>query len=223
MKPPLPLRALFALTASAALASGAQAAVFTLSGQARHHNDHIVIDISVAAGSQVSLWTDSWLSGLNFDPQLFLARAGVILQGDDDGGSLIHPGAGFYDAGLQFTATTAGSYRLVLNASSNDALGNTLGDGFAYDGQAPIALADWNQPGYDINANDQKGGFWRLTLSGVEQASVVPEPATWALWLPALLGLGLASRRRRLKGCTMGLPAAQAGASNCSSRCSRSP
>ena len=119
------------------------------------------------------------------------------MQSDNDGGSLVNPAAGYYDAGLQFTAAAAASYRLVLNASSNDALGSTLGDGFLYDGQAPIPLADWNQPGYDINANDQKGGFWRLTLSGVELAATVPEPATWALLLPALLALGLARRSGR--------------------------
>ena len=187
---------LAALLAMAALPFSAPAAVVTLSGHAVNHNDNIVINFSVAAGSSISLWTDSWQSGLNFDPQLFLARDGVIVQSDNDGGSLVNAAAGYYDAGLQFTAATAGNYRLVLNASSNDAVGSTLGEGFLYDGQAPIALADWNQPGYDVNANDQKGGFWRLTLSGVEQATV-PEPGSLALLVPALLALSMTVRRRR--------------------------
>ena len=183
--------------AIAALSLGAQAADLTFSGQAVNHNDKIVIDFQVAAGSQVSLWTDSWQSGLNFDPQLFLASGGAIVNADNDSGSLVNAGAGYYDAGLQFTAAAAGSYRLVLNASSNDARGTTLAQGFSYDADTPIKLADWNQPGYDINANDQKGGFWRLHLSGVEQATAVPEPAGWMLLLPGLLALSLVGRRRR--------------------------
>lgn len=183
-----------ALTASAL---GAQAADVSLSGLATNHNDKIVIDLQVAAGAQVSLWTDSWQSGLNFDPQLFLTWGGAIVSADDDGGSLVNAGAGYYDAGLQFTAGTAGTYRLVLNAASNNALGSTLSQGFTYDADAPIALADWNQPSYDVNANDQKGGFWRLHLSGVEQAAVVPEPGSVALLLAGLLSISLAVRRQQ--------------------------
>lgn len=183
--------------ALAASSLGAHAADFSFSGQAVNHNDRIVIDFQVAAGSSVSLWTDSWQSGLNFDPQLFLASGGTIVQADDDGGSLVNAGAGYYDAGLQFTAATAGSYRLVLNAASNNALGATLAQGFAYDADAPIRLADWNQPSYDLNANDQKGGFWRLHLSGVQQAAVVPEPASAALLLAGLLSVSLALRRQQ--------------------------
>lgn len=184
--------------ALAALSLSAQAADLTFSGQAVNHNDQVVIDFQVAAGNTVSLWTDSWQSGLNFDPQLFLANSGrAIISTDNDSGSLVNAAAGYYDAGLQFTATAAGSYRLVLNASSNDALGTTLPQGFVYDADVPIKLVDWNQPGYDINANDQKGGFWRVHLSGVEQAAVVPEPDRAALLMAGLLGIALVVRQRQ--------------------------
>lgn len=181
-------------------ATTAQAADLSLSGQAVNHNDKIVIDFQVAAGSTVSLWTDSWQSGLNFDPQLFLASGGVIVNADDDSGSLINASAGYYDAGLQFTAVAAGSYRLVLNAASNNAdIGAPLAQGFTYDGDTAIKLADWNQPSYDPNANDQKGGFWRLNLSGVEQAAVVPEPGSIGLMLAGLLSIALVVRQRQRK------------------------
>ena len=192
-------RLALALATFAALPLAAPAADLSFSGQAVNHNDKIVIDFQVAAGSTVSLWTDSWQSGLNFDPQLYLARAGAIVGHSDDNeiASLASAGAGYYDAGLQFTATTAGSYRLVLDAASNDALGTTLAQGFAYDSSTPIKLADWNQPSYDVNANDQKGGFWRVNLSGVTQASVVPEPGRVALMWAGLLSMALVLRQRR--------------------------
>ncbi|MFG6443145.1 DVUA0089 family protein [Roseateles sp. LKC17W] len=183
----------------ATAALGAQAADLSFSGQAINHNDKIVIDFQVAAGSTVSLWTDSWQSGLNFDPQLFLSSGGTFVLNDDDGGSVVNAGAGHYDAGLQFTALSAGSYRLVLNAASNNALGNTLAEGFSYDADTPIALADWNQPSYDLNANDQKGGFWRLNLSGVAQAAVVPEPGRVALLLAGLAGIAFSVRLRQTR------------------------
>lgn len=188
---------LLALALTALSLGTAQAADLSFSGLAVNHNDKIVIDFQVAAGSSISLWTDSWQSGLNFDPQLYLASGGLITSADNDGGSLVSASAGYFDAGLQFTATAAGTYRLVLNASSNDALGPQLSDGFAYDADAPIPLVNWNQPGYDINANDQKGGFWRVHLNGVEQAAVVPEPAGWAMLMAGLLMLGSLGRRRR--------------------------
>ncbi|MFG6490181.1 DVUA0089 family protein [Roseateles sp. BYS78W] len=195
------LLALALLATLSALPLAAQAADLSFSGQAVNHNDKIVIDFQVAAGSTVSLWTDSWQSGLNFDPQLYVARGGVIVDHNDDNeiASLASAGAGYYDAGLQFTATAPGGYRLVLSAASNDARGTTLAQGFAYDGSTPIKLADWNQPSYDVNANDQKGGFWRVNLSGVETATVVPEPGRISLMLAGLLSIALVVRKRQGK------------------------
>ena len=80
-------------------------------------------------------------------------------------------------------------------AAGNAALGSLLSDGFSYDAETPIAIGQWNQPSYDINANDQKGTFWRLHFSGVDQVSAVPEPAS-ALLL-ALGGLVLLGARAR--------------------------
>jgi hypothetical protein len=89
----------------------------------------------------------------------------------------------------------AGQYRVTLAAAVNASNGSLLSQGFAYDSETPIPLALWNQPTYDPNANDQKGGFWQLRFSQVDSVSVVPEPASWLL-----LGLGVAalSLRRRL-------------------------
>ncbi len=172
-------------------AAPAAAADFSFSGQIRFHNDVVQVDFSLAqAATNVRLWTDSWLSGLNFDPAMALWSAAgndfsLISEVDDADG--IGPGQGFYDTGLVLPTLAAGNYRVTLVAAFNAANGTLLSQGFSYGSQTPILLTAWNQPSYDPNANDQKGGFWRLNLSGVSQASVVPEPAAWQL-----LGLGLA-------------------------------
>lgn len=185
------------LGALLALAGASHAADLTLSGQFSVHKDQAVIDFSLGTGGPVRLWTDSWQSGLNFDPLLTLFSAsGVLMSSFDDNDGSVDASAGYFDAGQAFGFLQPGHYRLVLTASSNDALGLSLADGFTYDADAPIALVDWNQPGYDINANDQKGGFWRVQLSGVDQAAVVPEPASVALLIAGLAGLGGWLRRR---------------------------
>lgn len=191
-----------ALAVSAGLASpGAQAADFTRSGSLVYNTDVVQIDFTVSTSGAVRLWTDSWQAGLNFDPVLGLFSAtGALLQvGDDtsDPAALL-PGQGGYDSQLLLPALAAGQYRLTLSASSNDPLGPTLADGFLLAGTVPVLISEWNQPSYDINKNDQKGGAWQVHLDGVDAVSVVPEPASQALLLAGLLaGVAVVAARRR--------------------------
>ena len=189
--------ALATLALSGSLA--AQAADFDFSGQLIYQKDLVQFDFNLVTAGTVSIWTDSWQSGLNFDPQLSLFDGSHALQlVFADGGDSVSVTAGSFDDGQVFSSLAAGQYRLTLSAFSNAPSGLQLSNGFSYDSAAPIALADWNQPGYDINANDQKGGAWRVHLNGVEQAAVVPEPASVLMMLVGLLGIaGIARRRQR--------------------------
>lgn len=181
--------------------TGALAADFTVSGQITSHKDIVSIDMSVTSpATNVSLWTDSWMAGLNFDPiaALWVANGADytrVSEVDDD--DTLAAGQGFYDTGMQFANLAAGQYRVTLAASPNAANGTLLSQGFAHDSQAAILLTAWTQPSYDPNANDQKGGFWRVSFSNVDSVSVVPEPAS--LVLMALGLAGLATRARRLQ------------------------
>lgn len=192
---PLLRRGMAALALGCA-AFGAQADAFSLSGNARFHTDVVRIDFQVGAASEVRLWTDSWQSGLNFDPLLAVFDP-LTLVGFNDDDDTIAAGQGYYDAGLVFSQLAAGHYRLTLSAAPNEPLGPGWADGFSFDGQAPIRIARWDQPGRDIDANDQKGSFWQVNLSGVTQATVVPEPGSLALMLGGLGALIGLSRRRR--------------------------
>jgi hypothetical protein len=196
------LRQRIALAATLALAGAtAQAADFTLNGSIGFHNDVVQIDFALAApGLNVKIWSDSWLSGLNFDPATALwvasgADFSLVQTNDDD--DTVAPGQGYYDTGLSLASLSAGHYRLTLLASSNDVSGSLLSQGFAYSGQTPIPLSQWNQPSYDPNANDQKGGDWQLHFSGVDSVSAVPEPAAAWLLLTGLAGVVLSTRRGR--------------------------
>jgi hypothetical protein len=197
---PLKLKQAAAVLSLALAALGAQASDATFAGQLRYDTDVVRIDFTLANASSVDFWTDSWQAGLNFDPTLsmFDASGHLIATGDDtpDFGAL-HPGQGGYDSGIAATLG-AGHYTLTLSASGNDALGPTLADGFSLAGTPPILVSEWNQPSYDINKNDQKGGFWELRLSGIDSASVVPEPAQVLTMLGglALFAMGLKRKSR---------------------------
>jgi PEP-CTERM motif len=194
----------FRLSAALALAlgtAGAHAADFTLAGQITFHNDVVQLDFTLAApGTDVKIWTDSWQSGLNFDPiaALWVQSGGnytLLAEVDDD--DTVGTGQGFYDTGFSLANLAAGQYRVTLAASFNGATGTLLSQGFAYDDEAPILLTQWNQPSYDPNANDQKGGFWRVNFAGVDAVSVVPEPSSWLLMALGLGALALQARPAR--------------------------
>lgn len=178
----------------------AKSADFSFSGHLTYNTDVVQVAFTLDLdASHVRLWTDSWQSGLNFDPTLTLwakQGTGYGLVGDNDDESSLDPGQGFYDSGLSLSALAAGQYLLTLGAAPNYASGSLLSNGFAFDGTAPILIPQWNQPSYDINANDQKGSFWQLNLSGVDSAAAVPEPSGLSLVL-AGMGVMLTVARRR--------------------------
>jgi len=177
-----------AATAALAMAAGAQASDFVLSGTSSVNTDVAMVDFSLAsAGEYVGAWTDSFLNGANFDPNIMLwQKQGsdyVLVAQNDDNPDLGSTQTAF-DAGLQMTTLAAGDYRVSISLTGNDASGGKLSQGFTLTGTSPTALSS--------------GGFWRLNLTNVDSASVVavPEPESWALMLAGLAGLGVMRRRR---------------------------
>ena len=203
MKLNLIFRALAVVVLASGLANGAYAADTIESGQLTYNTDVVEIDFTLTSAGAVTLWTDSWMAGLNFDPSLSLFDAGLALlaTGDDTSDpALLLPGQGGYDSQIRFASLAAGLYHLTLTASGNDPLGTTLGDGFSLVGTTPILISEWNQPSYDINANDQKGPLWRIHLDGITAVSPVPEPSEIALMLGGLALVGGVARRRNARG-----------------------
>lgn len=197
--PPFIRPAAIAAAALALSSLQAKAANFSFDGDLAYNTDVVQVAFTLnAASSQVRLWTDSWTEGLNFDPTLTLwiqDGSGYTLVGDNDDDHTIDSAQGFYDAGLSLATLMEGQYLVTLGAAPNYANGAQLSQGFALDGSTPTLISQWMQPSHDINANDQKGTFWRLNLSGVDTATTVPEPATAALILAGLSAM-LLSRRR---------------------------
>lgn len=194
----LNFRGAFTALALAVTAAASQAADITRTGDLVYDTDVVRLSFTLAAAGSVEFWTDSWQAGKNFDPtvSVFDASGQWLGTGDDvPGSSPTHAGQGAYDSELILTALPAGQYTLTLSASGNDPVGSTLAQGFSLDGTTPIRIADWDQPSYDINEDDQKGTAWSLHLSGVDRVSTVPEPASIVLMMAG--GLLLVGGRRR--------------------------
>ncbi len=192
------------ILAALALAVGAAAAhavPVVRSGNLVDNTDVVEIAFTLASAAPVSIWTDSWSAGLNFDPTISVFDAAstlLVATGDDTPDpTLLHAGQGGYDGELDFTLLAAGRYVLTLSASGNDPVGPTLAAGFSLAGTTPIAIADWNQPSYDINRNDQKGTFWRVNVEGSSAVAAVPEPSEIVMLTVGLAVVAALVRRRR--------------------------
>ncbi|MCX7086764.1 MAG: DVUA0089 family protein, partial [Methylococcales bacterium] len=162
----------------------AQASILHFEGDIANHNDIARVDFSLAAGmTDVSVWTDSSQSNLNFDPlaALWNANTGERIAENDDNASINLLSQTAFDSGFHLTSLAAGDYFFTLAVSDNFAVGSTISKGFSFDGTTPIPLADWTP--------DAKGTHWSIWLNGVDAIPTVPIPGTVWLLGSAMLGL----------------------------------
>lgn len=216
-----PSRWTTALACVAGLAMGtAQAADFTFSGNFTNDNDVLLFNFSVGAPSTVTVFSSSWLYGDppagagngGFDPMLGIWTAtGNLIEFQDDGGnagSTLVNGTPFSHGVWDSYYTVnlaAGNYIASVTQYSNFNNGESLADGFSYDGNPnftfDLGYGGATQPLFNgvWDSNDPRTSFWQFHLLNVAEAEIapVPVPAPLPLLLSGLATLAFAGRRRK--------------------------
>jgi len=192
------MKKLITVAILAALASHANAALFHFTGNITYNTDVVQINFNLNQdATNVRVWTDSFQSGVNFDPitALWNRTTGALIRQDDDNPSVNPATQTYYDSGFTLASLAAGQYAFTIAAYNNWA-GASLSDPFSFTANSvtPVRIEDWCQPA-SSNCSNQKGTFWSVWLDGVDNAvnpdNNVPEPGTLALAALGLLGFGL--------------------------------
>ncbi len=184
----------------------------TQTGTFTADNQVVEVDFNVASASTYSLYTTSYGGGSNlngttslaggFVPVLSLFHANGTIVAANGGSGMCNGGAAadsatkLCDDAYLNLALTSGSYILALTEFPNAAI-NNLSDGFLFAGSPHETGAVCGQSGgtflqSDVSPCVQRDGNYAVNVSN---ASAVPEPATWALMLPAAGVLFFAGRQ----------------------------
>lgn len=169
-------------------------------------------EFTVASASTYTLYTTSYGGGANlngttsvaggFVPVLSLFHSDGTIVAADGGSGVCHGGAmaaaatGMCDDAYLQLALSSGSYILALTEFPVVAIQN-LSDGFLFAGDPHATGTFCNQSGKsflqaDVTPCVQRDANFAVNLTN---ASAVPEPATWALMLPAVGALFFAGRQ----------------------------
>ena len=104
-------------------ALSAPAADFTFSGNVSLNTDIVEITFGVNTdATDVKVWTDSFLSGVNYDPITALwhkVGSDYVLIAENDDDDTVAPGQTYYDSGFTLASLAAGDYLFTVAAFPN--------------------------------------------------------------------------------------------------------
>ncbi len=171
--------ALTALALAFAASSAANAASLTFTGNLTNQGDVDTYNFTVTSTSNVSIWTDSFNSGANFDPNLRIFNSAGALIAFNDDNSGVASGQTYWDSGIVSTLA-ADTYTVAISVCCN-------------------LYSNSNINAVGANTPLTRGSFYRININGNSVAaatSAVPVPA--AAWLFGTGLVGLAGLRRKV-------------------------
>jgi hypothetical protein len=170
------------------LTMSANASLLNFTGEISDYDDVIITQFTVDSDQTVSLWTDSFDSGVNFDPITALwSSDGSFIAQNDDNASISPTTQTYYDSGF-VEDLTAGTYYFTISVYDN----------FADDSLNILTGSSPFDTGCD-GCTSGTGLYYSQWLSGVSSADVissVPEPMSVALLVFGLAGIGFSKKKK---------------------------
>ena len=193
-----PRRALVA-TALGVISCSAYSVQLTVSGDVAFNTDIVEIPFHLNdASNDLKVWTDSYQSGVNFDPVSAvwkLVGGQYVLLGQNDDNPHLAAGQTLGDSGMHLQQQGSGDYLYTIGAYPNFAYGTLLSQQFDLQvaGAASQPLGTWCQPGGLCSV----GSFWRANIESAGlPVLAVPEPATTMLFAAGVLAFAFRRGRK---------------------------